>query len=753
MIRNFKYSALLLVGLSFTSCVEELADENKIDNRDNKMSFIAKVSGNVESRAYWEEQADGSFWFNWETSEDEMKCLVYDTENNSFKTFGDPASVYSPMKIVPTDERNVATLESLSSLNGEYSETDKVFAYSPVSTINYDEGANKATLEMALPTELNQSAFGDTRHLSPYIFMAGEGKVTGGETLINFEVMPVIVRMRINNNTSSELNIKRVALLGNLPTKANIEIEGGNETVAYVTPDSEAPIVVNNTSSEALTTGNDENLYCLFFPATLDGSDELSFYIEGADFDYIRTVSCSKLMQEGETSLAFQANHYYTFNLNVTPNGLEVLSITIDDFVPGGSSTATSSNSCWFVTPDGEGTGTSWASAGALSSVLGKANDGDVIYIKGGDYDIASQITLKYNLSIIGGYAGDEENLDNPDPEANPVNFIGGENTRCFNIANSSTESGTLKISGINFKNFNLTTANSGGVINISQGSSEVYLENLTFTDCSVLHDDANSTTGSNGGAIYINSYDGETVFNIIGCEFNNCAAKEGGAIYLNNADVATGKTLNVSDCNFIGNTSTANGGAMHLRTGNIINISNSVFSGNVASTIQEKGSGGCIYIHFNNNLNVEHCTMYENEASQKGSAICGNGNSAATQNIITIDNSIILANNATRTSSSRWALEADNIGVNNIFVINNSIVANNVNPGGKVADLAVLNASESNIITNSIVNNKYVENGIATDAPSSGSYVEYLTPEQLTELKSKVGISDSEISKYVKAE
>lgn len=748
-------SCILLHILLFASCskeaniIDDLSDKNNQTVLNDSISFVAEVPDGVSSRAYWEEQTNGSLWFHWQESSEEMKFLVYDTSKDAFKTFNSSTSVYSKMKVIPTEQRNKATLHSLSTIDGEYADNDKIFAYSPVDKISYDSEKVRASIDMDLPLEFAQTEENSTKHISPYLFMSGLGVVSSKEARLSFNILPVIIRLKVSNKTSSEINVSSVAIEGKFCTQAKIVLDSGYENIVYTVPDTNNKITVKSNMESILSGGSTSNLYCLLFPVTLKKTDNLTFYITGEKgLDYKKTVECSKLISSEEGQLSFKANHYYTFNVNVTPNGMEVLQVTVDDFVTGQDGVVTDTKSCWFVTPEGKSTGTSWENAGALTNVLSKANDGDMVYLAAGDYNIVAQTTLKYNLSIIGGYVGNEENLNNPNPKINKVNFIGGENTRCFNIANSSKESGTLKISGINFKNFNFTSTNSGGVINIASSISDIIFEDLTFTDCSVLHDDTN---GSNGGAIYINSYDGETIFNIIRCKFYNCAAKNGGAIYLNNVDVNTGKTLNILDCIFIGNTSTANGGAMHVRTGNIINIRSSVFSGNIASTLNEKGSGGCVYMHFSNNLNVVSSTMYENEASQKGSAIYGNGDNEATQNLIAISNTIVIANNASRTTSSRWALEADNIGVNNIFVIHNSIVANNINAGGKVADLAVLNASESNIITNSIVNNKYLENGIATDTPSSGTYVNYLNDTQLTELKSKIGISDNEIQYYVK--
>ena len=78
-----------------------------------------------------------------------------------------------------------------------------------------------------------------------------------------------------------------------------------------------------------------------------------------------------------------------------------------------------------FVTPTGAGdmSGTSWATAmssiAAAVAAVGESADGGEVWVQGGKYDVGTTMTLKANTQVIGGFKGNEDSVEDADPEAN----------------------------------------------------------------------------------------------------------------------------------------------------------------------------------------------------------------------------------------------------------------------------------------------------------------------------------------------
>lgn len=397
----------------------------------------------------------------------------------------------------------------------------------------------------------------------------------------------------------------------------------------------------------------------------------------------------------------------------------------------------------WFVKSNGNGFGNSWENATSIFEACSQANDGDIIYIAAGDYNINKSITINKAITIIGGFNGTEKDLKKPNVLKNKVIFNGNAN-RCFVINNRTGNNNVTSISGITLNNFAPKGKDHGGAIMINYSTSDIILDNLSFNNCSVLNQyPDNPNIGANGGAIYFNSFNESVKYTIKNCNFTSCSSREGGAVYFNNGNAELGKEINIENCSFKNNISSANGGALYSRMGNNVKIEKSLFDSNTASTEDLKGSGGAIYMHMNNTINVKYSTFINNSATQKGSVIYGNGNKAETQNIVTFENSVLVKNNAKRTNTGRFAIDADDIGTNNIYIIKNSIVANNINSKNNIADMIIIKPSNKDIIENSILNCEYYSKVTAEGLKSGGKYKSYLTEEQITELLKGRGVKD----------
>ncbi|MBK7917767.1 MAG: beta-propeller fold lactonase family protein [Chloroflexi bacterium] len=93
-----------------------------------------------------------------------------------------------------------------------------------------------------------------------------------------------------------------------------------------------------------------------------------------------------------------------------------------------------------------------------------------------------------------------------------------------------------------------------------------------------------------NGGAIQTNA-----ALNLLGCNFSgNKAAQRGGAIDFNGG---ASEALNIGGSNFAGNIADQKGGAIALVSTSPMHISDTVFSGNIATGSQNGHGGGAIFI------------------------------------------------------------------------------------------------------------------------------------------------------------
>lgn len=402
----------------------------------------------------------------------------------------------------------------------------------------------------------------------------------------------------------------------------------------------------------------------------------------------------------------------------------------------------------WFVKSDANGDGTSWKNATSIQNACKSAMDGDIIYIASGNYVLPQGINITKAISLIGGFAGNENSLKNPNAQKNKAIFTGKSN-RAFFINNKTESNKTILIEGLWFENFSPKEKNHGGALYISYSTVNVNLKNLNFKKCIVVASDSDDPKrGSNGGAIYFNNFIEPILLNIDNCTFDACSAKEGGAIYINNSNADAGKNINIRKSTFSNNYAAINGGGIYARTGNTIHIEDCFFNANVASDTDQIGNGGAIQLYLQNKVELISCTFCKNTATNKGSAIYGNGNKEK-PNLVNIKNTVIVDNYASRQNNGRFALDADNIGEHCIYTLTDCIVANNKNAKNNIADMILYNSSSSNIIKNSIVNGNYYSQTTAEATNDKGRYKEYLTNEQLETLIKSRGVKD--ISTYKK--
>ncbi len=133
--------------------------------------------------------------------------------------------------------------------------------------------------------------------------------------------------------------------------------------------------------------------------------------------------------------------------------------------------------------------GLSWTESISLEHALNIATDNDEIWLKEGNYSITSTLTVNVNnLSIYGGFAGNETQIDQRDWVNNLTILDGNNNFRIADIENPY-----VTIDGITFQNGNSSLL-SGGAVFISGSAFNTTLQNCTFQ---------NNHSDNGGGAIF----------------------------------------------------------------------------------------------------------------------------------------------------------------------------------------------------------------------------------------------------------
>ena len=218
---------------------------------------------------------------------------------------------------------------------------------------------------------------------------------------------------------------------------------------------------------------------------------------------------------------------------------------------------------------------------------------------------------------------------------ASIINIIGTE----FQGNESST------LGGVFFVNdkatdaiINMTGAAFSGNAAVNEGGSVYALAgNLNFTDC-LFSNNQGTGDSSFGGAMYVKG----AALQCNGCDFSgNTSVNNGGAVWMNAMSKA-----DFIDCDFTSNVCTANlAGAICLSKANPLNITGGTFKGNSAP------NGGCFYNNAASTINITGTKFIDNKATAgvAGVFYCKDNSGP----IINIENAEFTGNTATAEGSA----------------------------------------------------------------------------------------------------
>lgn len=274
-------------------------------------------------------------------------------------------------------------------------------------------------------------------------------------------------------------------------------------------------------------------------------------------------------------------------------------------------------NGILYVKKGTTGDGSSWSNAmGELADALRFAQNNNAvvgnpqvtqIWVAGGTYNPLyspadnnfgipdaknNAFLLVKDVKLFGGFTGTETSTDQRDLNVAMNNSIlSGDldndglhsNNDAYHVLISVKDTGTTELNG-----FTITKGNTGNQSNV------IIVNGLSVSQYI-------------GGGLYSHS----SALKVSNCIFTDNAAKFGAALY----NEGTSSSPTITDCHFINNTATDNGGAIYCYQSNL-NITKSIFSGNNAIV-----TGGAIYNHTSLPV-ISYCIFSGNSANNSGGAI-----------------------------------------------------------------------------------------------------------------------------------
>lgn len=338
-MKNFLIISALIAAMSM-SCQDDFSSDDIVEEEDIIRSegyFISMEGINGEndedafSRNYWDESEDESLVFRWENSEGEMKSFVFD--GSSVLEFVD-GSIFSNIKVsADTDEPNVCSMNFVNGLATEFKDGYTVWSICPM-----EDGNIVSDTEVCLTIpEYFTFATGQkspTEHLKEYLYMSGTGVVSDNKSVIDFDVLPSILRFRITNSDTETLIISKVGLTGPFNDKVVLEYSPSGVGKKYYSEGSPHSVAVYCHEGVEILPGESVLLYALVFPTELT-DETVTMRIESNYGDREASAAYNSIFRND----GFESNACYTLGIPVSRLGIDLGNANVEDFMPGDTCT------------------------------------------------------------------------------------------------------------------------------------------------------------------------------------------------------------------------------------------------------------------------------------------------------------------------------------------------------------------------------------------------------------------------------
>lgn len=286
------------------------------------------------------------------------------------------------------------------------------------------------------------------------------------------------------------------------------------------------------------------------------------------------------------------------------------------------------------VNPDG----LSWASAFAnLHTALNVAQSGDEIWVAKGTYkptsgnDRNARFVLTSGVKILGGFSGTENTVDqrnialNQSVLSGDIGVQGDSTDNSYNIIYGLNTDLQTTLDGLTVEYGNANNIADPNLQSNFRSGAAIYLETANFEDHAFLNLKNclfQQNRGVSFGSVYANGNLGQAGLYIESCEFKyNYAGYAGGGVALENYNQQDNPLI-LDHCNFEGNISNINGGAVWGKFNAPVLVRNCNFKRNTAYLL-----GAGIYLDTYNSTQsylFEHCDFEENEStSYNGEGSC----------------------------------------------------------------------------------------------------------------------------------
>ena len=261
-----------------------------------------------------------------------------------------------------------------------------------------------------------------------------------------------------------------------------------------------------------------------------------------------------------------------------------------------------STESIIYVTPDGEGNGTSWGNATRhLEAASYLSNGGNVqVWVKQGTYygdttEINGAFQITANNKVYGSFVGDEApdyNLSQRDFE-NHATILDGQGVR--RVLNQEKE-GTASTVAV-WDGFVIQNGESGS-------GSGVFINGfVTLSHCTICDNHTNAF----GGGIYVGGSNTNNMVSLYNCRITGNSASLGGAL----CDRSNTRLVN---CIISNNYASTKGGGAYLYNSATTSFQGCLISNNTAT------EGGGLYSRGKHTL--QNCTVVMNEASESAGGV-----------------------------------------------------------------------------------------------------------------------------------
>lgn len=307
----------------------------------------------------------------------------------------------------------------------------------------------------------------------------------------------------------------------------------------------------------------------------------------------------------------YDANDFFHFNFGWSGSADEYYSIYD---VNGWSSTQAAvmnivpmdiqadANGIIYVSPDGEGNGSSWSNATSKLEYASCLSSGGntKVWVKKGTYygdetDPINAFIITASNKVYGGFNGDEGpdfDLDDRDLEQN-LTILDGQGSKRVLFQDNFFSSGSRAVwDGFVIQN-GLAGAGAG-----------VYLNDYTTISNCVIRD---NVSNGFGGGIYINGSIGVSQSQVVNCVITGNTASMGGGICDRNSSVIT-------NCRISNNIATTKGGGIYL-----YNTDKPVLRGCIISNNSAVNAGG---IYARGKCQLVNCDIVMNKATEASGGI-----------------------------------------------------------------------------------------------------------------------------------